>query len=111
MSGRSGNVRAGRCGMRGKHHVVVESPRLKYEFDIRKNLTIVRGDSATGKTTLIELLEDCRAGEDSVVRIISDVPCRAFSDRGDTWKQSLQVITNSIVFIDEGNSFVRARSS
>lgn len=44
--------------MIGKHHIVVESPRLKYEFTIKRNLTVIQGDSATGKTTLIELLRD-----------------------------------------------------
>ncbi|MBQ8706794.1 MAG: hypothetical protein IJ523_01755 [Succinivibrionaceae bacterium] len=43
-----------------------------------------------------------------MVRITSDVPCLAFSGSGDAWKQSLQSITNSIIFIDEGNSFVRS---
>lgn len=39
--------------MRGKHRVIVSTKRLKYDFEIRKNLTIIRGDSATGKTTLV----------------------------------------------------------
>ena len=37
--------------MKGKHHIIIESARLKYEFDIRRNITIIQGDSATGKTT------------------------------------------------------------
>lgn len=32
--------------MKGKHRVVVSTKRLKYDFEIRRNLTIVRGDSA-----------------------------------------------------------------
>jgi len=39
--------------MRGKHRVIVSTKRLKYDFEIRKNLTIIRGDSATGKTTIL----------------------------------------------------------
>lgn len=39
--------------MRGKHRVVVSTKRLKYDFELRRNLTIIRGDSATGKTTLL----------------------------------------------------------
>ena len=41
--------------MRGKHRVIVSTKRLKYDFEIRRNLTIIRGDSATGKTTLVRL--------------------------------------------------------
>ena len=54
--------------MKGKHHIVIESARLKYEFDIKRNITIIRGDSATGKTTLIELLEDYRGGGEGIWR-------------------------------------------
>ena len=96
--------------MKGKHHIVIESARLKYEFEIKRNITIIRGDSATGKTTLIELLEDYRGGgEDSAVRISSDVPCRVFADSSDTWRQALEVIADSIIFIDEDNRFIRTK--
>lgn len=42
--------------MKGKHKVVVKNRRLHYEFEIKRNITIIQGDSATGKTTLIEML-------------------------------------------------------
>ena len=35
--------------MKGKHKIVVSTKRLKYEFELHRNLTIIRGDSATGK--------------------------------------------------------------
>ena len=34
--------------MRGVHEVVVQNNRVQYKFAIRRNLTILRGDSATG---------------------------------------------------------------
>ena len=96
---------------KGKHHVVVESPRLKYEFDIKQNITILRGDSATGKTTLIDmLLDDQVAGGNSPIRIESDVPCVALGGVGDRWERVLELITDSIVFIDDGNPFIRSKT-
>ena len=47
--------------MKGKHHIIIESARLKYEFDIKRNITIIQGDSATGKSTLIDLISDSGA--------------------------------------------------
>lgn len=44
--------------MKGRHHIVVETRRLKYEFDIKRNITIIQGDSASGKTTLVSLLRE-----------------------------------------------------
>ena len=65
--------------MRGKHHVIVESDTLKYEFDIRRNITVIQGNSATGKTTLIELLSQfALRGKRSGIRVESDVPCLNF---------------------------------
>ena len=43
--------------MKGSYHIRVENKRLRYDLDIRRNITIIRGDSATGKTTLIEMLQ------------------------------------------------------
>lgn len=42
--------------MRGKHKVIVQNNRLHYEFELKRNITIIRGDSATGKTTLINMI-------------------------------------------------------
>ena len=38
------------------YKVIVQNNRLHYEFDIRRNITIIQGNSATGKTTLINML-------------------------------------------------------
>lgn len=31
--------------MRGKHRVIVQNNRLHYEFEIKRNITVIRGDS------------------------------------------------------------------
>lgn len=96
--------------MKGKHHIIIESARLKYEFDIKRNITIIQGDSATGKSTLIDLISDFQNGrEKSPVRIESDVPCEVLTGAGDRWRAVLELITDSIVFIDEENHFIRQK--
>lgn len=94
--------------MKGSHRIVIESARLKYEFVIRRNLTIIQGDSATGKTTLMDLLSDYRRGN-APIRLESDVPCEVFSGGGERWRAMLELIQDSIVFIDEGNRFIRTK--
>lgn len=42
--------------MKGKYEVVVKSRRVQYKFSVIRNITILRGDSATGKTTLIDMI-------------------------------------------------------
>lgn len=63
--------------MRGKHRVIVQNNRLHYEFEIKRNITIIRGDSATGKTTLINMLRQAEnLGNSSGIEVSCDVPCR-----------------------------------
>lgn len=94
--------------MKGKYHVVVQNNRLRYELDIRRNITIIRGDSATGKTTLIQLLTQAAAlGESSGVEVICERPCRTLS--GNDWKLILPDIHDQIVFLDEENQFIKSQ--
>ena len=44
--------------MKGKYHITVANEMVKYDFDIRRNITIIKGDSATGKTTLVEMIRE-----------------------------------------------------
>ena len=63
--------------MKGKYRIVIKNNRLHYEFEIKRNITIIQGDSATGKTTLINMLRQAEnLGESSGIDVISDVPCK-----------------------------------
>ena len=92
--------------MKGSYEVVVQNARVQFKFVVSRNLTILRGDSATGKTTLIDMIgEYDEMGKSSGVELRCEKPCRVLSGRA--WKAVLQTIQDSIVFIDEGNEFVR----
>lgn len=94
--------------MKGKYHIVVQNKRLRYELDLIRNITIIRGDSATGKTTLISLLEQAAAlGESSGVEVLCERPCRTLS--GNDWNIVLPNIHEQIIFLDEENKFVKSQ--
>lgn len=94
--------------MRGKHRVVVSTKRLKYDFELRRNLTIIRGDSATGKTTLVDMIQDyVNNPSGTPVELVCDKKCYVL--QGTLWKQQLSGISDSIVFIDEGNEFIKTQ--
>ena len=91
--------------MKGSHRVIVESKKIKYDFVIRRNITILTGDSGSGKTVLIDLIRDYRRfGADSGVRVSCDCPCRTIDN--EDWERQIEEITGSIIFIDEGNRFL-----
>lgn len=92
--------------MKGKHRVIVSTKRLKYDFEIRRNLTVIRGDSATGKTTLVDMIRDfVNNPAGTSVELQCDKNC--FVLEGSLWKGQLTELSDSIVFIDEGNEFIR----
>jgi len=94
--------------MKGIHKVVVGTKYLKYEFELRRNLTIIRGDSATGKTTLVDMIRThMNDGESGPVTLNCDKRC--YVVEGNLWKGQLDNIQDSIVFIDEGNEFVKTK--
>lgn len=91
--------------MKGIYNVIVQSRRMQYKFTIRRNITVISGDSATGKTTLIELIQEYNDnGPDSGVSISCDRECVVLSGRN--WLRDLNQISGAIVFIDEGNRFM-----
>ena len=92
--------------MKGKYRVVVSTKRLKYDFELHRNLTIIQGDSATGKTTMIDMIREfVNNPSGTPVELVCDKKC--FVLEGALWKEQLSGITDSIVFIDEGNEFIK----
>lgn len=87
--------------MKGRHHIIIESGNLKYEFDIKRNFTVILGESATGKTTLIDLLNESRRRKrGGAVRIQSDVPCAVYLAGDDNWEYELKGLVGNIIFFD-----------
>lgn len=94
--------------MKGSHRVIIEAKRVKYDFTLTRNITILTGDSASGKTVLIDYIRDYRRyGSESGVVVSCDRECRTLDN--EDWEMQLKRITNSIIFIDEGNRFVTSK--
>ncbi|MBP5638998.1 MAG: hypothetical protein J6X55_05950 [Victivallales bacterium] len=91
--------------MKGIHRIIVQNKRVKYDFELRRNITVLRGDSATGKTNLVEMIREYSDnGVNSSIELSCDKACYVLE--GATWRGQLSVMKDSIVFIDEGSPFV-----
>lgn len=94
--------------MTGAYRVVVQNRKIKFDFEIRRNITILRGDSATGKTTLVEMIQEYEElGSDSGITLQCERNCAVLSGR--QWEKQLAGLSQSIVFVDEGNVFTASK--
>ncbi len=68
--------------MKGQYRIIVQNSRMRYDFTIRRNITIIRGDSATGKTTLVDMIrEHYENGEESGVTLSCMRNCAVLEGR------------------------------
>ena len=89
--------------MNGKHHVEVRNRDVVYKLDLNRNITIIRGDSGTGKTTLYEMIVR-HARKIGAVNISCDKRCDYLQSR--FWETQLKEMHDCIIFADERQRFV-----
>ena len=94
--------------MVGKYEIEIYNSRVHYFLTIKRNITILQGNSATGKTELIRLISDYEInGVSSGITIQCDVPCTALN--AIDWELRLSSISKHIIFIDETASFLKTQ--
>ena len=95
--------------MKGSYWFRAKSKKALFEFSIRRNITVIKGDSATGKTTLLRILyEYLRMGKQSGYAVSTNVSYYVYirDEVGRDWKDALYPLKNTVVFIEENNEFV-----
>lgn len=95
--------------MKGAIRIRVKNSRNEYDFTLKRNITVLRGDSGIGKTTLYEMIREYnRFGRrESGITLSCDKPVVVLE--GNDWEKDLASIRNSIVVIDEGSKFIDSK--
>lgn len=95
--------------MKGSYRFRVKSKKIIFEFSIRRNITVIRGKSASGKTTLLHMMyEYLRIGRESGYSVSADSSYYVYlrKEVGRSWQDALYPLKNTIIFIEENNPFV-----
>ena len=95
--------------MRGAYRIQVSTKKVRYDFVVRRNITIIQGDSGTGKTTLISLIQRFNRAGISGVTLKCEKMCRVISDDNGDWEDRILAIKDSIIFLDETEKFVATK--
>ena len=91
--------------MVGKYEIEVSNNRVSFFLEVSRKITIIQGNSGTGKSTLIRLLsEHNRFGVSSGVKVKSEKECIAYISV--SWKQYIDSLSEKIIFIDGKNPFI-----
>lgn len=99
--------------MKGKIDVYIREGTLRYRFTLKRNITVIRGDSAKGKSTLVRILEDYRDDMENSGRssTVVDCICRIITLDLDGWKYAQafpEEYQDTIVVLDEHNKFIKS---
>ena len=90
--------------MKGKISFSIKNRQIAFKFDLERNITIITGDSGTGKTKLVNMVRNySREGKASGVTLKCDKPCIVLDNN---WDIILERTKNSIVFVEESTSFL-----
>ena len=96
--------------MKGNIKVVVSTKKLRYELNLRRNITIIQGDSATGKTTLIQIINDYLSGRTGPgTDVICKKKCAVLSGDLESVLIRLERLSDTIVFADEQEHFLYSK--
>lgn len=94
--------------MTGKYEIEVYNNRVHFYLEVKRNITIIQGDSATGKSTLIDLISaHQRLEAGSGVTVKCERPCIVLMDIG--WEAFLADLHEHIVFVDENMPYIKSK--
>ncbi len=94
--------------MVGKHHLELHNKRVKYVLDIDRKVTVIKGNSGTGKTTFIRMLQGYLAqGSKSGIAFKNDSGISVVVlDARTRWEIELSEPTSRIIFVDEAVDYI-----
>jgi len=91
--------------LKGKLSFYAKNKHICFKFDLERNVTIITGDSGTGKTKLVNMVKAYSSeGKNSGVILKCNCPCYVLE--GINWEAQLEKISESVVFVDGGSKFI-----
>lgn len=93
--------------MKGSIKFSARNKHINFKLELERNVTIITGDSGTGKTKLINMVRQYSdLGKQSGVSLSCDKECIVLE--GKNWERILENTHDSVVFIEESTSFLKS---
>lgn len=93
--------------MNGVKYLKITFKGVQYELEFERNISVIKGNGATGKTTLVDALYMWLEQDVDTVRIESDCNVDVLRQRKKPdYTQKFRETSNTLFFIDEGYSYL-----
>lgn len=89
--------------MKGKYTISITARKAEYVLELTRKITVIKGQSGTGKSSILRLLRDfLELGKGSGVRVSQSKDARlVVLQNSSPWEKLLEELTGAIVFLDE----------
>lgn len=89
--------------MLGIYNLIVSNKRVKFNLQIDRKITIIQGDSSTGKSYMVDRLADfVKLGEEnSGVQVITEFKKIHILSKDSSWESAMSNYRNYLMVIDE----------
>lgn len=95
--------------MKGKYKLNIKNAKVYYEFELNRKVTVIKGESASGKTTLISMISRYNQNPNSTpIKFDIKPKCKTIVLNNVLWRQSKDY-DNCIIFIDEHFEYLNDR--
>lgn len=94
--------------MKGKYDVVIWNNRVRYELCIERQITVLKGNSGTGKSTLVSMVRTLLRRDSGGVHCNMRDSLAVVADE-DMFKEKIGKTSGKIFFVDEGNGYVNSK--
>ena len=97
--------------MKGSVNIIVSTKWHRYYFKFRIIITIILVDSATVKTTLIQIINDYLSGRTGPgTEVVCDGKCAVLSGDTESVLARLRLLRNTVIFVDEQEKFLYSKA-
>lgn len=87
--------------MKGKYNVVLYDNKVRYELELERNITVIKGKSGTGKSSLYLMFYDLIRNKRNVGIHCNCKDKIAVLDESSDWKSIISNSSNKIFIADE----------
>ena len=93
--------------MKGKYFLRIRNNRVSYDLYFNRCVTVIKGDSGTGKTNLISMLQFyIKSGKDSGIIVNTNIRSIKVLDDSTDWDYVLNKYKGSVFFADEETKYI-----